>query len=246
MNKLSIVLFSVFILLSACAKKAIPVSTIEREYGLENFDFEYLQAKSKIKYDSEDRSLTSSATIRMKKDSIIWISLTPVFGLEAARGMITRDTVVFIDRVNKDVYRYNYESLSSMVNFEVNYDILQSVLLGNQVFKFSPEDKYSKSTNELKINQLRQRFNVTTLADKNSRKVTNINVKEEPDGNEMFITFTDFNTVENQALPYQALVLIKSKTAGKIENTEVEINHSKVDVGSEAISFPFSVPSKYE
>jgi len=246
MNKNTILIYLFVFVLSACAKKNIPVSTIEREYGLENFDFEYLQAKSKIKYDSDDRALTSSATIRMRKDSILWISLTPVFGLEAARGYITQDTVVFIDRVNKEVYRYNFKTLSQMVNFEVNFDMLQSILLGNQVFKFLPRDKYTKMAGELKIEQDRQRFNVVTTADKASRKITTIEVTEGEATNEMSVNFSDFNTLDGQALPFETKVLIKSLLAGKTANTKVEITHAKINTAMSGLSFPFSVPSKYE
>ncbi len=246
MNKYSWAVIVSLFLLSACAKKNIPVSTIKKEYGLENFDFEYLQAKSKIKFDSEERSLSSSATIRMKKDSIIWISLTPVFGLEAARGLITRDEIVFIDRVNKKVYRYNYETLSEMINFEVSFDMIQSTLLGNQVFTFLPNDKFSKNVKELKVDQTRQRFKVITTANRLTRKVTNIKVNEIEAGNEMLITFGSFNTVQGQALPYEASVLIMSTLDDKTEKTRVDISHTKVETGNEKISFPFSVPSKYE
>jgi hypothetical protein len=242
----SIVLVSSVLIFSSCGKKLLPTSSIEEEYALEKFDFQYLQSKSKVKFKSPDKSLSSSATIRMKKDSIIWVSVSPIFGIEAARGFISQDTVVFMDRVNGDVYRYNYESLSSTLNFEVNFEMIQSIILGNQVFDFKRDDNFSKRLGELKIGQTRGRFELQTFAMEENRKVSSVKVKEIPDGSKMEIIFSDFNIVANQAFPFMANVEIIAKGSSGEESTNVEISHSKVEVGTTPISFPFSVPSKYE
>ncbi|MBK6265176.1 DUF4292 domain-containing protein [Marivirga sp. S37H4] len=247
MSRISgIVAIVILVLVSSCGKKLLPTSSIEKEYGLERFDFEYLQTKSKIKFASEDKSLSSSATIRMKKDSIIWVSLSPILGIEAARGFINQDTIVFLDRVNKEVYRYNYESLSNMLNFEVDFQMVQSILLGNQVFEFTKDDEYDKKGNLLKIDQRRDRFLIQTIANKDIRKVKNVMVKELPDGNDMSMVFDNFNQISNQAFPFKSLVTVLSKAKNGTATTTIEINHSKVDIGANPISFPFSVSSKYD
>jgi hypothetical protein len=244
-------LFSVLIccavlIFSSCGKKLLPTSSVEKEYALEKFDFEYLQAKSKIRFSSPDKSLSSSATIRMKKDSIIWISLSPFFGIEAARGFISQDTIVFMDRVNKDVYRYNYESLSKTLNFDIDFQMVQSIILGNQVFNFEGDDNFSKKSGELRIGQERGRFELETYAAVANRKVRKIKVREIPDGSRMEIVFSEFNIVATQAFPFDTNVEIISKGTKGEETTQVEISHSKVEVGDNTISFPFSVPDRYE
>jgi len=234
------------LIFSSCGKKLLPTSSVEKEYELEKFDFEYLQAKSKISFNSHDKSLSSSATIRMKKDSVIWISVSPIFGIEAARGFISQDTIVFMDRVNKDVYRYNYETLSNTLNFEVDFKMVQSIILGNQVFDFKGDDNFSKKSGELKIEQNRGRFELETTAAIDNRKVRNVKVREIPDGSKMEIIFSEFNIIAEQAFPFNTNVEIISKGKNGDETTQVEINHSKVEVGDTPISFPFSVPGKYE
>ena len=246
MRLFSVLICCVVLIFSSCGKKLLPTSAIEEEYALERFDFEYLQAKSKIRFSSPDKNLSSSATIRMKKDSIIWVSVSPIFGIEAARGYISQDTIVFMDRVNKDVYRYNFETLSNTLNFEVDFEMVQSIILGNQVFSFQSEDNFSKRLEELKIGQKRGRFEVETLASAENRKVKNVKVREIPDGSRMEIIFSAFNIIDGQAFPFDTNVEIISKGTKGEESTQVEINHSKVEVGDSSISFPFSVPGKYE
>jgi hypothetical protein len=72
--------------------------------------------------------------IRMKKDSIIWLSVTGV-GLEVARGIITPDSIVFMDKIHKDYFVFNYEQLSKQYNFDLNFALLQSVIIGNLPFE---------------------------------------------------------------------------------------------------------------
>lgn len=242
----SVLIFSITLFFTACGKKLLPTASYDEAYALENFDFEYLQTKSKINFSSTDRNLGSSATIRMKKDSIIWISVSPIFGIEAARGYINQDTIVFIDRVNKEAHRYNYKSLSNMLNFEINFQMLQAILLGNQVFEFDREDKFSKKLGELRIDQERGRFQLQTAADQENRKISKIRVNEIPDGSQMEIIFAAFNAVANQIFPYEAKVTIESEGTNGKEITTVEINHSKVDAGNTPLSFPFSIPGSYE
>ncbi|WMN12925.1 DUF4292 domain-containing protein [Marivirga salinae] len=246
MRLFSVLICCAVLIFSSCGKKLLPTSSVEEEYALEKFDFEYLQAKSKIRFSSPDKSLSSSATIRMKKDSVIWVSVSPIFGIEAARGFISQDTIVFMDRVNKDVYRYNYETLSNTLNFEVDFEMVQSILLGNQVFDFKGDDNFSKKSGELKIGQKRGRFELETTAAVDNRKVRNVKVREIPDGSKMEIIFSEFNIIAEQAFPFNTDVEIISKGKNGEERTQVEINHSKVEVGNTPISFPFSVSSKYE
>jgi len=242
----SVLICSAVLIFSSCGKKLLPTSNVEEAYALEKFDFEYLQAKSKIRFNSPDRNLSSSANIRMKKDSIIWISVTPVFGIEAARGFISQDTIVFLDRVNKDVYRYNYKTLSNALNFDVNFQMIQSILLGNQVFDFQGGDDFSKRAGELKIAQKRGRFELETSASVKTRKVEFIKVREIPNGNQMKIIFSEFSAVANQSFPFNTDVEIIAKGSKEAESTQVQINHSNLKVGDGPMSFPFSVPSKYE
>jgi hypothetical protein len=246
MRLFSVLICCAVLIFSSCGKKLLPTSSVEEEYALEKFDFDYLQAKSKIRFSSPDKNLSSSATIRMKKDSVIWVSVSPIFGIEAARGFISQDTIVFMDRVNKDVYRYNYETLSNTLNFEVDFEMIQSIILGNQVFDFMGDDNFSKKSGELKIDQKRGRFELQTLASVKNRKVANIKVREIPDGSKMEIIFSEFNVVAEQAFPFNTFVEIISQGNKGDESTQVEINHSKVEVGNTPITFPFSVPGRYE
>jgi DNA-binding transcriptional regulator of glucitol operon len=124
--------------------------------------------------------------------------------------------------------------------------MVQSIILGNQVFNFEGDDNFSKKSGELRIGQERGRFELETYAAVANRKVRKIKVREIPDGSRMEIVFSEFNIVATQAFPFDTNVEIISKGTKGEETTQVEISHSKVEVGDNTISFPFSVPDRYE
>ena len=144
MNKNILILFFCFeIFFSACSKKSLSFKDVEmaEEFAVNDLEFEYLTTNSKIRFSDNDKSLSATANIRLKKDSIIWVSITPGFGIEAARGIITKDSLIFVNRMNKEYSAYDFEQLSREFNFNINFDLLQSVLLGDMPVEPDDQDQ---------------------------------------------------------------------------------------------------------
>src|SRR5437870_9115346 len=58
------------------------------------FDFTWLSAKADVEYtDRNNETTTFDVNVRMKKDSAIWISITPLLGIEVARVLVTPDSM---------------------------------------------------------------------------------------------------------------------------------------------------------
>ena len=59
-------------------------------------------AKLNIDYKSDDgKKYDVNASVRMFRDSAIWISANAILGIEAMRVLITRDSVKLLDKLNK-------------------------------------------------------------------------------------------------------------------------------------------------
>lgn len=96
--------------------------------------------------------------LRMKQDSVIWLSLKPLLGIEAARIVITRDSVFIADRLNHLLYKRNLQYLQKFIGTPVPFQLLQDVLLSNmsEVLNYKPKIEpdsnfylLSKDTNQL-------------------------------------------------------------------------------------------------
>lgn len=81
---------------------------------------------------------------RMRRDSAIWMSITPALGVEAARILLTRDSVLFYSKVpgNRFAYTGSYAALDSVLGTELHYDMIQRILMGQGIELFDEDSKY--------------------------------------------------------------------------------------------------------
>lgn len=258
MNKNLLILFFCFgLFFSACSKKSLSFKDMElaEEFTVNDLAFEYLTTNSKIRFSNEDKSLNATANIRLKKDSIIWVSITPGFGIEAARGIITRDSLIFVNRMNKEYSAYNFEQLSQEFDFDINFDLLQSVLLGDMPVEPDDQDQVKKESNYYVVMQEKGAITINNFVDARSLKLERVLMqdrsKEEIFGktrtrnNTLTLRYNDFQMLNEQVFPFENLVSLDFQRNGKKRKTEIDIQHKKASITDEALRFPFSVPEKY-
>ncbi len=65
------------------------------------------------------------------KDSLVFISLGSVLGIEGVRILFMPDSIFFIDRIKKVYFSGDYNDLKKYNKFDVDYRSLQNVLLNN-------------------------------------------------------------------------------------------------------------------
>lgn len=153
MNKfiLYIILFSV-LFLHSCAKK----TTIE---GLEKLsskstkflqgkieenklNYVYLSAKFNAKTNINDEKVSFKGSLKIKRDSIIWMSLTKLGGVEMIRLVLTQDSIKFINKWDKEYFLGSIDKINQLDNVELSYQQVQDLLVGELV-EYDPEEKFN-------------------------------------------------------------------------------------------------------
>ena len=67
----------------------------------QKIDFKTFSAKVDVDYKGGDgKKYNVNANMRMYKDSVIWISVTAIFGIEGLRAYITKDSVKILNALN--------------------------------------------------------------------------------------------------------------------------------------------------
>ena len=84
-----------------------------------------------------DKTYPISAQLRMRQDSVIWISVSAVLGLEAARIHLTPDSVKLINRLNSTYFIGDVKELTKRYNLHLSFHEIQNVLLGKHSFSNS-------------------------------------------------------------------------------------------------------------
>ena len=96
--------------------------------------FEWLTAKLDIDADVNGQSYNDlSGQLRMRKDSLIWVSVTAPMGVEVLRAKISNDSIWILNRMEKTYLAGPVDSLELLYGGELAYRLpfVQYMLLGN-------------------------------------------------------------------------------------------------------------------
>jgi len=104
-----------------------------------------LTAKVKVVVDVDGKSVSTSGSLKMKKDDVIQLSLVdPLLGvMELGRMEFTKTRVLIIDRVNKQYVDLPYSDVSFLKQANIDFNTLQS-LFWHEVFE--PGKKTAKAS----------------------------------------------------------------------------------------------------
>ena len=235
------------ITLHSCGKKLFNFrSSITEEYKVEELEFDYLSSRTKFKYKGPKSKTRANAHIRIRKDSLIWFSLTPGVGIEAARGKITQDSMVIIDKINKQVLRYSFESLSQEFNFEFNFDLFQSVLIGDMPVPISNEDGVEEKSNKFIVTQRVGNLYIDNMIDDKTRKLETLKASTSESDNTLTLKYSEFKEVNEKPFAFKAQMILDYFVEGKKDQANIDIEHRRVRIEEKELKFPFIIPKSYE
>lgn len=221
------------------------------------FKFNQFSAKFNVTYEVDRKKTSVSGNLRIEKDSIIWISITPALGIEAVRFMLTPDSIKFINRINKTYFVHEFTYINQLLNKTLDFDMAQSFLIGNDfslyesnTFKASIENQqYKLSTiNRRKLRRFVRRSEddisipiQSIWLDPESFKVSKVLLKEaERDSRKFQANYSEFEKIDKEFIP--AKLEFKVETVGKKIN--IKINYSKIQINQNQ-TYLFRVPEGY-
>jgi hypothetical protein len=249
MNKYHAALICLGIALSACRKQPAvslqnPDSTgVTTALDWQPLAFDYLVLKSKVNFKSKDQNVNATANIRIKRDSIIWISITPGMGIEVLRSIITPDSVKIINRLENKYDKYSIAYLRETLGVDLNFYHLQNLVVGDLLLPLEPQDQVKDMPLEAswKINQDRKNILASSLLSKAQKKITQLEARNQ-DQKYLRVNYTDFTPADSLIMHHaQSLLMVNGK-----DSTFIESAHQKIEFSTKPVAFPFSVPKKYE
>ncbi len=102
--------------------------------------YQNLSIKFKLNVEFSQENHELEGILRIKKDSLIWISLTAPLGIEVARVMLSNDSVTFLNKLKREYLSKPYTFFEHLLNIELSYNDIQSIFT-NQIFLFSETDE---------------------------------------------------------------------------------------------------------
>jgi len=248
LNRLLLLSIIILPLFTACksGKFSIFNKTYNREsLDIQQLDFNYLSIKSKIELKETHKTTNVTALLRIKKDSIIWFNLSGALGVQGMRGIITRDSVFIINRVAKEYSIYSFNDVAKEFNFPIDFALIQAMIVGNMPKPNEEDQLIEHDGNQYIIKQNINSILIDNYIDDSNMKVVEVQVTEKETDNSLKLLYKDFREINNQAFPFSAFIsLIHHNEFGQLE-TQMTINHSRVEVPEKELKFPFNIPNKY-
>ena len=248
---------------SCSSKKAVTKTSLReftankliREVEKNSFDFENIQTKMSMKIETNDLNINVKGQLRMKKDSIVWLSIAMPLGLEMIRVKVTPDSVYFLNRTEKTYLEESiniFRDISPMIN---SIEFIQSVLIGNDI-NLRESDNYKVEIKDGQYNLLISNKLKKSIKHKDEEwkvilkdisidpelfKITKYHIKEYNDNKRKIeLEYSDFVRVNEKYIPTKIVIYIHGA-----DFLRANISYSNITVGDN-IDFIFNVPKKYD
>lgn len=219
------------------------IADIYRQLANNKINFKTFSAKIKVNYtDADNRKYDVNAFVRMYKDSVIWISINAIFGIEALRAYITKDSVKLLDKQNKVYTARAVSYLQEVSALPLDLNTLQELIIGNPVFLDSNIAAYSKIGDEISLISIGDYFkNLVTLnaSDKLIRRSKLDDVKMIRNRT-CDLTYSDYENKNGVNFSTKRKISIAEK-----KKLDIEMDFRQYDFNEE-LTFPFSLPRNYK
>lgn len=97
--------------------------------------YQSFSSKLNIDYSGGDgKKYNVNGTLRMIKDSVLWVSVNAILGAEAMRLLITKDSVKLINRLENEYTLRSISYLQELTQLPLDLHTLQEIIIGNPVF----------------------------------------------------------------------------------------------------------------
>ena len=249
MNKvLSLLLYCLPLLMAGCSKKVTPIATplgVPRpDLAIEEVDFTYFQGKARMVLRDGSKTRDVKTNIRMKKDSVIWMSFS-VIGVQGGKALINHDSITIVNNVDNEYFVFEYEELSRRFNFDIDYNIVQSAMLGNLLMDRQEGDLVEQLTSMFLVKQQSGTIDVLNYVNAATMKLEKVELKENNSNNSLTIDYTNFQPVSEEIFPYNGTINLLYKTPAGLINTTIIFEYNKAEIVDKLLKFPFNIPKKY-
>ena len=227
---------------TSCNKKLI--HSKQENIEINTFKFDYFTAKAKLNYTNGDQKLSAVANLRIKYDSLIWISISPGLGVEVLRLKLTTDSVFLIDRMAHKYMKSSYSEFNNFYGIKLNFKWIQAIMLGNPLSS-NKKLVINKENGRILYEQNDGPLFIRNFIGDQSNKIEKISVRNSAAKYEMVINYGDFTQLNERALLPYYMKLVLTFFEEEQPTKQIDINIKSANLPDKTLKFPFNVPAKF-
>lgn len=208
-----------------------------------HINFTTFSAKVGIDYKGADgKGHDVNATLRMYKDSAIWLSVNAVLGFEAIRLLITKDSVKLLDKLADTYSARGIGFLQEAAGLPLDLYTLQELIIGNPVFLDSNIVRYEAAGGRIALVSLGALFkNGLTLREGDKALLHSKLTDTDPFRNRNAdLWYEEYETDKGPLFSQKRQITVSDR--GRLE-IKLEFKNYTLN---QPVSFPFSVPKNFK
>ena len=94
--------------------------------------YEWLSSRMDIDVENNSMAFNDlTGQLRMRKDSIVWMSVTAALGVEVARIKVSADSVWVVNKIDKTYLAESLDTVAARLNMPISLAWVQTMLLDN-------------------------------------------------------------------------------------------------------------------
>lgn len=223
--------------------KIMSAKRVIKNHYINDFNKETIIARMKVKYIGKNNLPGVTASLRVKKDETIWISLSKL-GFPIGKAMITKNKVSYYEKINRTYFEGDFKLLSNWLGTDLDFEKVQNLLLGQAILNLK-DDKYDIDLQEnnylLKPKKANDLYVILFMINPLNFKINKQQVQESDKGKTLTIMYKDYEKIDNEIFPKNILI---NALDGKY-STSVDVDYRSVEF-NKTVSFPFTIPKGYK
>ncbi|HVF97625.1 MAG TPA: DUF4292 domain-containing protein [Flavisolibacter sp.] len=205
--------------------------------------YKTFSAKVNVDYEGGNgKKYDVNANVRMYKDSVIWVSVNAVLGIEALRLLITKDSVKLLNKLEKTYVGRSVGYLQEVTSLPLDLKTLQELIIGNPVYLDSNIIRYSSANNVSSLISLGQYFKnfLTVNAGDGTLIRSKLDDTDPARSRTADLTYGDYENKKGPLFSTKRQIVVAEKT-----RLDIKLEFKNYNFNEE-VSFPFSVPKNYK
>lgn len=200
----------------------------------------FFSSKINAEVEADGKSFQPDATIRMYRDSLIWVS-AGMYGIEGFRMLITKDSLVLLNKLQKTYSIFKNNLLSDISETPLTVTQIQNILLGRPVFALELYDIIQRGNDRIKIRFSQEKFQTFHSYNSKFYVIDTTTIADNITPNYAEALYENWLTIDQLNIPTKTRI-----TASNGSKTFLlSMQYTDPDFRTE-LTFPFNIPSSYE